>query len=185
MEKIHEVKKRLEEIPGVVHVRELGEEEKIHIRKLEKLAEENGAAGGLMEFVNKSVWCTLDRAHVLLMVADDNQGFREAPSAWTVMIDEQGNVVGEWLKEEQREAARANPQASFITDDFVIYRDRPRAGKCQFVMPPMPVPELEGIEGITGVVSGSVSAPADLYLKKVIGMDNNFWTILVGFDETD
>jgi hypothetical protein len=35
------------------------------------------------------------------------------------------------------------------------------------------------------VVSGSVSAPADLYLKKVIGMDNNFWTILVGFDETD
>lgn len=175
----------LKNIPGVVLVRELSEEELIKVKKLEKKAEENGAAGGLMKYINKGVWSTLDRQHVLLMVADDNQGFREAPSTWTVMVDERGSVVGEWLSKDRIPEAKENKNATFISEDFVIYRDRPRQGECSFLMPSVPVPELDGVEGIKQVMSGSVSPPADFYLKKLINMDENFWTILVGYDDDD
>ncbi len=179
------VMETLRSTPGVVLVRELTEEDIIKVKKLESKAEENGAAGGLMKYVNKGVWSTLGRQHVLLMVADDNQGFREAPSAWTVMVDDRGNVVGEWLCKDKIPEVQENKNATFISDDFVIYRDRPRHGECSFLMPPVPVPELDGIDGIKNVMSGSVSAPADVYLKKIINMDENFWTILVGYDDSD
>jgi hypothetical protein len=179
------VMETLRSIPGVVLVRELDEEDIIKIKKLEKMAEDNGAAGGLMTYVNKGVWSTLGRQHIMLMVADDNQGFREAPSAWTVMVDERGNVVGEWLCKEKIAEAQENKNATFISDDFVIYRDRPRYGECSFLMPTLPVPELDGVEGITNVMSGSVSAPADMYLKKLINVEENYWTILVGYDDSD
>ena len=93
--------------------------------------------------------------------------------------------IGEWLCKDKIPEVQENKNATFISDDFVIYRDRPRHGECSFLMPPVPVPELDGIDGIKNVMSGSVSAPADVYLKKIINMDENFWTILVGYDDSD
>ncbi|MHC1604769.1 MAG: hypothetical protein ACXQTP_02200 [Candidatus Methanofastidiosia archaeon] len=180
-----EVKKTLLAIPGVIDARFLNDEEKIKIKKLEKLAEENGAAGGLMEFINEGVWVALDKKHTVLVIADNKQGFRDPPSSWTLMVDKNRNVVGEWIPKENIPEYKTKDNVQFISEDFVIYTDRKRYGKCFFLMPPIPFPELDGLKIIKNVASGSVSAPADMYLKKVAGIEENYWTILVGFDEDD
>ncbi|MHC1598590.1 MAG: hypothetical protein ACXQS3_05895 [Candidatus Methanofastidiosia archaeon] len=185
MEIIEEVKERASVVPGIVCVKILTEEEKIKTRKLEKMAEENGAAGGLMDFVNEGVWAALDKEHVLLIVADNDQGFRDPPESWTLMVDEEKNVIGEWLPKNKIEEFKKKKNVHFIGDDFVLYTDRKRVGRSYFLLPAMPFPELESVKNIKNITSGSVSPPADMYLKKLTGITENYWTILVGFDKDD
>ena len=179
------IEKRLMEMPGVLKVMKLDDKDKRHISRLEKMAEENGAANGMMDFTNKGVWDTLNKKHLLLLVADSNQGFRDPPCSWTLIVDEKGNVIGEWIPKEKQEEFKERDDVQFLSDDFVMYRKRERVGKCFFMMPPIPFPELEDIVGIKSVVSGTVSAPGDAYLKKISDTSENFWTIIIGYDLDD
>ena len=185
MNYIKETLDRINIIPGVLAAHELNEAHIIQITKLEKMAEKNGAASGMMEFVNKGVWESLNKEHVLLIVADSDAGFREPPEPWTVMVDEKGTIVGEWIQESRIEEYKKKDNVQFLGNDFVIYTDRPRQGKVIFLMPAMPFPELDELAHIKNVKSGCVSAPADMYLKKTFDVTGNYWTILIGFDAHD
>jgi hypothetical protein len=185
MERTEEVLERIRSVPGVLKALELDERQQIMVTKLEKQAENTGAAGGLMEFINEGVWKALARKHVVLIVADNEQGFRDPPEPWTLMVDEERNVIGEWLHPERIEEFKGKKNVQFISSDFVLYSDRKRTGKCYFLLPGISFPEIEDIDGVENVVSGSVSPPADAYLKKEVGMTENYWTILVGYDESD
>ncbi|HOP08666.1 MAG TPA: hypothetical protein PLC12_00405 [Candidatus Methanofastidiosa archaeon] len=139
----------------------------------------------MMEFKNKGVWDSLGRKHLVLIVADMEQGFRNPPCSWTLIVDEMGNTVGEWIPEERMEEFKERDDVQFISNDFVLYKKTPRVGKCFFMMPPLPFPELDDVEGIRNVVSGTVSPPADAYLKKLSNTSENFWTIIIGYDADD
>lgn len=185
MELSEQVLDRIRSVPGVLHAQELDERQRIMVRKLENQAENTGAAGGLMEFINEGVWEALAREHVILIVADNEQGFRDPPEPWTLMVDEKKNVIGEWLHPERVEGFKEKKNVQFISSDFVLYTDRERTGKCYFLLPGISFPEIEDMVGVDNVVSGSVSPPADAYLKKEVNMTENYWTILVGYDESD
>ncbi|MBN1786679.1 MAG: hypothetical protein JW825_06825 [Candidatus Methanofastidiosa archaeon] len=185
MNHFENVEKRLMEIPGVIRVVQLDDKDRRHISRLEKMAEDNGAAGGMMDFTNKGVWDALAKKNLVLLVADSKQGFRDPPCSWTLIVDEKGNVVGEWIPEEKICEYKERDDVQFLSNDFVLYRGRERVGKCIFMMPPLPFPELDDVEGIKNVVSGTVSAPADAYLKKITNISENFWTIIIGYDLDD
>ncbi len=53
-----------------------------------------------------------------------------------------------------------------------------------FLMPPVSFPELESMPGIADVVSCSPSAPADVMLRTMHGLEDNpkYASILVGFN---
>jgi len=185
MDHYEDVENILKEIPGILKVMKLDLKDKRHVSKLEKMAEDNGAAGGMMEFKNKGVWEALGRKNVVLIVADTEQGFRDPPCAWTLIVDERGSTVGEWIPEEKIEAFKEREDIHFISKDFVLYKNVPRHGKSFFMMPPIPFPELDEVVGIRNVVSGTVSPPADAYLKKISETEENFWTIIIGYDTDD
>jgi len=169
MNTVEKVIERVKKIKGVVDAKPLSEEDRKRVAELEKEAESHGACSGMMKFVNEGVWEVLRRKNVIVVLADDTQGFRPPPEPWVVMCDEDGCVVGEWLPPEKCEEAKKDPNCMFISDDFVLYKDRYKKGDVYFLMPPIPFPEVEELEGVKNVVSGSTSPPADDYLKMVTG----------------
>lgn len=176
--------RQLKSVKGVLSVHELTEAQLIQVRRLEEIAQKNGAANGLMEFKNQGVWDSVSKDHVVLVVADTEQGFRDPPESWTLMVDKKGNVIGEWIRESEIEEYKQKENVQFIGNDFVMYTDRARCGECMFMMPSMPFPELDDVSCARNVRSGCVSPPGDMYLKKEFGIEGNFWTLLVGFNES-
>jgi len=184
MDTVEKVIERVKKIEGVIDAKPLNEDDRKKVEELEKEAESHGACSGMMRFVNEGVWEVLKRNNVIVVLADDTRGFRPPPKPWIVMCDEDGCVVGEWLPPKRREEMKGNPNCMFISDDFVFYKDKYKMGDVYFLMPPIPFPEVEEVENVKDVVSGSTSPPADEYLKKITGYEGtNYWTILVGWNE--
>ena len=182
---VDEVINRAKRMPGVVDAIPLDNKERTKIEELEKEAESHGAVKGMMRFVNEGVWEVLKREHLIVVLADDEQGFRPPPEPWVVICDENDDKVGEWLPPEKREKLKGDPSCLFVSDDFVLYKDKYKKGDVYFLMPPIPFPEVEEVEGVKDVISGTTSAPADIYLKEILGYTGyNYWTILVGWNES-
>lgn len=166
-------------LADVMELRLLTSEERTEAQRLEELAEASGAAGGLMPFVNEGIHAALASDAVFAVTTGPMTS--EPPSPWTIMVDEDDHVIGEWLPQSRIAEARDSKRCIFLSDDFVMYKSpRPR-GKSRFVMPFVCLP-LEGDDSpftVCGV--GSPSPPGDEYIRSLLGNPgNDIATLLLG-----
>jgi hypothetical protein len=163
-EKIREL---LGQVADVIALRRLTREERERIEELELEAEKAGAAGGAVPFVNEGVTEALRCEDVFAVLTGPMR--RNLSQPWTVYLDDEDQLIGEWLPADKVEEARRNRRCVFLSDDFVLYKDRKSVGRGRFVMPFI---ELEdeaegGAKAAAGI--GCPSGPADLYLRSLMG----------------
>ena len=180
---LDDVERKARSLPGVIDFRYMDDELRSMIFALESEAEENGALGGLMPFINTGVWDTLKRKHCFLLVVSSSIPLLESTRDVVYISDQKGQKVGEYLTEERREEMAGKKNISYLSDDFIFYTDIMPEGQPFFVLPPMPFPFLQDIEGIKDVISGSISTLSDDYVREVLGYSQSkHWTHLVGFN---
>lgn len=182
-EALEEVEKVIRNLPGFVDMVFLEPEMKDKIIELEKQAEENGAAGGLLPFRNTGVWEALDREVSLVIVFDAEIKMLGVDSPPVIMVDGHGNVLGEFVGPEKQKELQGQEGVHFLSDDFVIYSDVTPQGEPLFILPSLKFKALDNVKGISRVTAGSISPLSDYYIRDLLGYINtDHWTHLVGFD---
>jgi hypothetical protein len=183
---LDEVEKTVRGLPGVMDYRLLDDMFRKEVFDLETLAEENGAVGGLMPFVNRGVWETMKRKYCFIIVLSESMLLLGPTRDIVYISDCKGQKLGEYLPPGNRECMQERKDVTFLSDDFVLYLDVEPEGEPFFVLPEMPFNFLEDIPGITNVTSGSISTISDDLIRERLGhMNTKHWTHLVGFDIQD
>ncbi len=178
-----EVGRRVSSIPCVRTYRYLTEQMRRDIMLLEREAELQSVENGIMPFVNRGVWAVFERQFQLVIIMEPACEILSSSKSLVTIVDSEGNVIGEWLSKERREEERKREDVRIIGDDFALYRDVEMNGKPFFVLPEVDFPYLEGVEGVKNVTSGSVSPPADQYVRKVMQLEEpTYATHIAGFD---
>ncbi len=161
------IRKALACVADVLDLRRLTDDERAHIVSLETATEQGGAAGGMVDFVNEGIRGAL--ACEIVYAATTGPMLDDPVHPWMVMVDSEGGLVGEWLPKSRRDEVRSGGAATFLSPDFVIYKDRKPKGKSRIVMPFVCVP-LESAEGdLTTCGIGTPSGPADEYIRSLLG----------------
>jgi len=180
---LEEVENAIRNLPGFVDMIYLDRERKERITQLEKQAEENGAAGGLLPFRNTGVWEALGREVSLVIVFEAQVKMLGVDSSPVIMVDGQGNVLGEFVGPEKQKELRGREGVHFLSDDFVIYSNVTPRGEPHFVLPSLEFRALDHIKGISNITAGSISPLSDYYIRELLGyIHTDYWTHLVGFD---
>jgi hypothetical protein len=178
-----EVRDRILSLPGVAAVEFLDHSFREELEKRERKAEGNGAVGGLMAFVNTGVWEVLSRHEVLVIVVHPDVQILAPQDHLVHIVDQEGQVIGEYLPEGKREDLHLRENAYLLSEDFVIYGDVEIVGESYFLIPPMTFRPLEGTPGIKNLVSASISTVSDDYVRARLGFENTkHWTHLIGYD---
>ncbi|MFP4170137.1 MAG: hypothetical protein ACLFUV_03840 [Methanomassiliicoccales archaeon] len=178
-----DVRRRILSVPGVVEVVFLEGDMREDLIALEERAEENGAAGGMMPFRNEGVWEALDRDVSLVVVLRSDKEILGGEAQPVIMVDGEGQMVGEFINERRKEELRDREDVHFLCEDFVIYSEVEVKGEPIFIMPPLGFRYIEGIEGIGRITSGSISTLSDHYIRERLGYrTTEYWTHLIGFD---
>jgi len=153
------------------------------IEALERRAEENGALGGLMPFVNTGVWEVLSRSEVFIIVVQSRVEIIRPEQQQVRIIDQRGNIIGEYVPGGWGEDADHRENSYMIGDNFIMYGDVEIVGEPYFVIPPMPFPPLEDMPDIKGLVSAGISTLSDEHVRSRLGYgDTKCWTHMVGYD---
>lgn len=174
----------IKKLKGVVDVIKLSNEDRKALTKSEFDRTED-----IIPVMNIGLKECLKREHLLLLVK--NRNFRCAPDPTVLLVTDKGRILGqEVISPEEKEKYRCRDDVYFLSKDFVMFKidkNSVRTGgeKQLFVLPSIPFPELDSIEGIENVVSCSPSTAGDYYLKNkyMYPDDPNLATILVGFSE--
>jgi hypothetical protein len=178
-----QVERTVRSLPGVIDYALLDEKFRSDIFDLETTAEMNGAAGGLMPFVNTGVWETFKRKHCFILVVNSSMVILEPTRDVVYICDQKGNTIGEYLTPERQKEMKGRTDVSFLSEDFVLYLDVMPEGEPYFVLPPIPFKFLDCIKGVKNVISGSISTLSDDMVRDRLGYaQTKHWTHLVGFD---
>ncbi|NYT12350.1 MAG: hypothetical protein GKC03_07375 [Methanomassiliicoccales archaeon] len=177
-----QVEARIRQLPGVIDMIFLDPQLKEKIVQLEREAETNGAAGGLMPFRNLGVWESLSR-DISIVIVFESDTIVLGDSQPLIMVDEKGNIIGEFVNEEKRSQLMGKEDVHFLSEDFVIYTHLEVEGDPIFVMPNLEFKYIEDIDGVARVASGSISTLSDHHIRCLMDYENTkHWTHLVGFD---
>jgi hypothetical protein len=177
-----QVEARIRHLPGVIDMIFLDSQLKEKIVQLEKEAEANGAAGGLIPFRNLGVWDSLSR-DISMIIVFESDAIVLGDSQPLIMVDEEDNIIGEFVNEEKRTQLIGDEDVHFLSEDFVIYTHKKVEGNPIFVMPMLEFKYIEDIDGVTRVASGSISTLSDHQVRCLMDYeDTKHWTHLVGFD---
>jgi len=180
---IDEVRRVIRDLSGVVDVLFLDHDLKEKIISMERDAEQNGAAGGLMPFKNIGVWESLSRDVSMVIIYESDTEVLGSDEQPVIMVDEEGKTIGEFVNETKRQELEGKEGVYFLSDDFAIYSDKEVKGDPYFIMPTLEFNDIEGTEGITRIVAGSISTISDHFIRKHMGYENTMhWTHLIGFD---
>lgn len=174
--------KIIEKMDGVLDVQELPNENRDALMKVESSREKD-----IIPVVNKGLKECLKRDFCLVMLKTGK--FRFPPEPTVLLVTDNGKVMGqEIISPEDRKKFNKQDDAYFLSRDFVIFKPSRNTmnlhnDKELFLLPSIPFPELNNIEGISDVVSCSPSTLGDAYLKNKYGYpeDPHIATILVGF----
>jgi len=172
----------IKSIKGVEDVREISDEDRETLLGLE-----SSRKGDIIPVINKGLAECIKRQHLLVLLK--NCDFRSAPDPTILLVTDKGRILGqELISSKQKEKYQRKKDTYFLGNDFVMFkRDKnlvmTESEKQFFVLPPVPFPELDSIEGIEDVVSCSPSTIGDYFLKNRYNYpdDPKFATILVGF----
>lgn len=179
--------RRLRSAPGVKAVRYLDPEMREEIARLETIAEGHGAVGGLMKFVNRGVWEVLSREVCLLMILKHGYQVSGETDRMVHIVDQAGQVLGEYVSPERKEEIlKEHPHTFFLTEDFMMHSGWKSVGEPYFLIDEVVLHDLDDIEEITRVTSGSMSSPSDEVIRDFFGFNGTEeYTRLVGFDFKD
>ena len=174
--------KMIKKLKGVLDVQELSKEDKKALLEIE-----SSRKGDMIPVVNVGLEECMKQDFYLVVLK--NTEFRSPPIPTVLLVTDKGRVLGqELISPEEKEKYQNRKDAYFLSPEFVIFKpDNSTRGtqreKEFFLLPSVPFPELEDIEGISDVVSCSPSTEGDSYLKDKYGypQDPHIATILVGF----
>ncbi|MEN6554726.1 MAG: hypothetical protein ABFC34_17775 [Methanobacterium sp.] len=178
--------KIIKKLKGVLDVQELSEEDKKALLEIE-----SSRKGDMVPVVNIGLEECMKQDFYLVVLK--NTEFRSPPIPTVLLVTDKGRILGqELISPEEKEKYQNRKDAYFLSPEFVIFKpDESTRGmqreKEFFLLPSVPFPELEYIEGISNVVSCSPSTEGDSYLKDKYGypQDPHIATILVGFSIQD
>jgi len=182
---IDEVEKILRGIKGIVDVERLNDEDCAEILDLERKAEQI-LMMGLAKTVNRGLRDAIDREVTYAAIHDPDLRHPPGPTVIWVREDE---IIGEEVWDKAIiDGLKKRQDVLFIGEGFVLYADKIRRmqkTEMTVVFQGLPVPELQNIDKIESVVSATLSAPADLHVKRKLGWsttDPKIGTILIGFN---
>ena len=184
MDALDSVIRTLRSVDGVLDVWNLGAGDRAEIPRLEEQANRTTPLPGLM-IVNDGAKIALQRDHVVCI--SHSPSLRHPPKPILVLLAD-NEVVGEEVwQEDELSKLRNNPNAILLGSGFVLFRDKltKKKGPLTFTYGPQGFPEIEGIQGVSDVVSATVSLATDLYIKNKAGWnlaDPTIGTVLVGFN---
>lgn len=172
----------IKKLKGVLDVQELSDEDRKALLEMESRRKED-----MIPVVNEGLEKCMKREFYLVMLK--NKEFRSAPMPTVLLVTDRGRVLGqELISPEEKKIYQNRKDVYFLSSDFVIYKpDRTTRGaqneKEFFILPSVPFPELENIEGISDAISCSPSTIGDSYLKDKYGypQDPHLATIIIGF----
>lgn len=149
----------------------------------ERRSEKEGALGGLMPLSNEGFWHTMEREEQYALVFDRRSSVIRLASSLLQLKDERGNLIGEWLPAHLAEGLKGDERVRFLSDDFVLYRDRIPEGEPRVVLPEVEFPFLYGTEGVANVTSASPSVLVDKIIRLWLGEEGpGLLSHVVGFD---
>ncbi|MHC1680462.1 MAG: hypothetical protein AB9860_04320 [Methanomassiliicoccales archaeon] len=177
------VRDKILALQGIEALEYLDQDFRQEIERRERAAEGNGAVGGLMAFVNTGVWDVLTRQEVFVIVALPKVEIVYPQDHLVHIVDQKGQVIGEYLPEGKREGVELRENAYLLSEDFVLYGDVDIVGEPYFLLPPMSFPPLDEVPGVRRAVGASISTVSDDYIRSRLGYaDTKCWTHLVGYD---
>ena len=137
-----------------------------------------------MKYVNQGVQAVLGRDVCMVLVCKDRLVLDNDLRGIVYMTDPSGQILGEYLGPERREQVRKeNPDAFFMSEDFVMYADRVPQGEPFFLLDEMPIHDLDDIEEVRNATSGSMTTLTDGAVREMLGFNApRTWTRMVGFD---
>lgn len=163
---------KVRRLPGVVRAEWLSDEER---RELARLATPNAAD-------NRGVREALARDRVLVLFKD--RTFRPPPEPTILLVDDRGTVIGRELLPGESLPDDHPRKVVRLGKGFVLFADRGGGPGFRFLLPPVPFPELDVVEGVREVVSASPDPRQDEYLKARHGIaaGKEYASILVGLN---
>lgn len=192
--KVEEVLERVKGMKNILDLRVLPDELRGEVARLEEEAGKE-IFMGLATSENRGVKEVLARGVVVIVL--EGPTCELVRGQQTIYLTNKGLKAGEQVVDAQEvERLRKDPNAMFISDDFVLYTNvlptgenmTEKINKKEFlcVFPPLSIPDLERAPGIKDPVVGWPAPPVDVYLKKQFpDLDkkgNPCGTFLLGFN---
>jgi len=183
---VEKVEAALRSTKGVLDVKWLDQETRKSVFDLEEKARQEGLSSAGSHYYNEGVAHVLSREFVGVVLNNNKFRHATAPSLFWIA----GNmVIGEEVTDALRlQELAKNKHVKILRRNFVLYFDRMKAARGQaptFVIRGLPFPEIEGIAGVSEVLSASPIGSADVYFKERFGWDSrarDLGTILIGFN---
>ena len=171
---------------GVLDVQLLSKKNKDNLLKIEAIRKDD-----IIPVINEGLNECLNREFCLVMFKTSE--FRIPPEPTVILKTDAGRILGqEIISTEDRENYLGHDNVIFLSNNFILFKPenigrREIKEKQQFVLPPIPFPELDGINEIFDVVSGTPSTKGDEYIKNNYGypQDPKIATILIGFSKKE
>lgn len=176
-----EIANELKKICGILAVKELTEEEKNEVLRLECEAEK-GVLMGLCKGINVGIREALKKDRVYACATNNSFKWPEGSYIRIICGEE---VIGEDINDSSK-LEELKSKGHIVAGTLVFYRDkmqlfRDRREDTRVHILPLEMPEVLGKR----VVVGSPSPPADLYLKRRMGIDTEdkaLGTVIVGVE---
>lgn len=182
------VVRKLRTVEGIMDVWHVDDPHKNMILELEKNANQNAGLAIGVEIVNKGAESALRREYVLCV--NHSPALRHSPGPILILVAGEDVVGEEVWKEDRIERLRADPNAIFLGRGFVLFKDKVKkidGRRLRFEYGPQRFPEISTIQGVTDVVSCTLSPPADMFVKRMAKWDisdRDSGTVLIGFDSS-
>ena len=173
-------------LQGVVDVQQLSKEDKQSLLKIESNRKDD-----IIPVINQGLNECIEREFCLVMLKTAE--FRSPPKPTVILTTNKGRILGqELISAEDREKYSSRNDVYFLSTNFIVFRPdkkfiRGHTEKELFILPPIPFPELNEMEDITDIVSGTPSTMGDVYIKDKYGYpdDPHLATILVAFSKKE
>jgi len=184
-EKIKDILNFMLSIKGIYKVKLLNEQEKRYILELEEQAEKK-VLMGLMPGVNQGVRDALSRNFTAAAIT---QNEFEWPKKGLIRIVHDNEILGEDVRDQEELEKLKRKGYKVIANYIVIYKyDRLKKlggfKNTTLVVASLDLAWTREVPHSCRVVVGSPSLPADIFIKKIMGIEteSGFGSILVGFD---
>lgn len=175
---IEEVISTLQGMEGVIEVFSVNEDILETLNKIESKIK----ATLDLDVKNTGLEECLNRQHIVCIIKNDR--FRPPPEPTVLLVGDDGTLLGKEIIPSDDANYEEDDDAIFLSDDFIVYKNRKPRNKEYFLMPPVSFPEVEILDGMRNVVSCSPSPLGDMALRKSHGLkdDPRLASILIGFD---
>ncbi len=154
------------------------------IKKKVKAEEDTVIATGSVSVINEGYNEALKREKVICIVKDPR--FRPPPEPTVILKSTDGKIMGVEVFPETAHEYKDRDDVIWISDGFVMFPFVMPGDGCEenFIMPPIPFPELNESNGCYDVISCSPAPTCDKMIREWHGMDDNrrLASVLIAFN---